>query len=82
MQETNRIEYKQSLTDGLEKEVIAFLNSNHGGAIYLGIDKHGQAVGIENSDDVQLKIKDCSTEITIKSAKKPHFGTLLRYGKP
>lgn len=27
-QENNRIEYKQTLTDGLEKEVVAFLNSN------------------------------------------------------
>ena len=29
MAETNRIEYKQELTDGLEKEVIAFLNYQH-----------------------------------------------------
>ncbi|NLD06706.1 MAG: transcriptional regulator [Lactobacillus sp.] len=58
MQETNRIEYKQALTDGLEKEVVAFLNSNHGGSIYLGIDKQGQAIGIENHDAIQLKIKD------------------------
>jgi len=57
-QENNRIEYKQTLTDGLEKEVVAFLNSNQGGVIYIGIDKHGQAVGIQNSDEIQLKIKD------------------------
>lgn len=57
-QENNRIEYKQTLTDGLEKEVVAFLNSNQGGVIYIGIDKHGQAVGVENSDEIQLKIKD------------------------
>ena len=31
MIENNRIEYKQELTDDLEKEVIAFLNSNEGG---------------------------------------------------
>ena len=35
--ETNRIEYKQELTDDLEKEVIAFLNYPEGGLIYLGI---------------------------------------------
>jgi len=26
MNESNRVEYKQSLTDGFEKEVVAFLN--------------------------------------------------------
>lgn len=58
LQETNRIEHKQALTEGLEKEVVAFLNSNHGGIIYIGIDKLGQTVGVNNVDEVQLKIKD------------------------
>lgn len=58
MTETNRIEYKQQLTDGLEKEVIAFLNYKEGGAIYIGIDKQGVAVGVPDSDGDQLKIKD------------------------
>lgn len=58
MTETNRIEYKQQLTDSLEKEVIAFLNYKEGGAIYIGIDKQGVAVGVLDSDGDQLKIKD------------------------
>ena len=33
MTETNRIEYKRELSDGLEKEVIAFLNYREGGII-------------------------------------------------
>lgn len=32
--ETNRIEYKQELTDDLEKEAIAFLNYYEGGMSY------------------------------------------------
>jgi len=56
--ETNRIEYKQQLTDDLEKEVIAFLNYHEGGLIYLGIDKLGKVVCISDADAVQLKIKD------------------------
>ena len=43
--ETNRIEYKQELIDDLEKEVVAFLNYQEGGIIYIGIDKEGKAVG-------------------------------------
>jgi len=37
MTENNRIEYKRKLIDGLEKEVIAFLNYHDGGIIWLGI---------------------------------------------
>lgn len=58
MLETNRIEYKQILTDALEKEVIAFLNYREGGFIYIGIDKRGLVVGVQDVDSDQLKIKD------------------------
>lgn len=34
MIETNRIEYKEKLTDSLEKEVVAFLNYIGGGKVY------------------------------------------------
>ncbi|WMN13030.1 ATP-binding protein [Marivirga salinae] len=56
--ENNRIEFKEKLTDELEREVVAFLNSREGGYIYLGISASGQVKGIRNSDEVQLKIKD------------------------
>ncbi|MFR7878966.1 MAG: helix-turn-helix domain-containing protein [Butyricimonas paravirosa] len=36
--ETNRIEYKQELTDDLEKEAVAFLNYPEGGVLYIGIE--------------------------------------------
>jgi ATP-dependent DNA helicase RecG len=58
MTETNRIEYKQELTDSLEKEVIAFLNYRGGGIIYIGINKTGLTVGVLDIDNDQLKIKD------------------------
>lgn len=58
MTESNRIEYKQTLTAQLEKEVIAFLNAQAGGVIYLGMDDLGHVIGLENCDDIQLKIKD------------------------
>ncbi|WP_300435448.1 Fic family protein [Christiangramia sp.] len=58
MTETNRIEYKQQLTEGLEKEVIAFLNYREGGVIYIGIDKNGNTTNLLDADADQLKIKD------------------------
>ena len=60
MTESNRIEYKVQLTKevDLEKEVVAFLNVQEGGLIYIGIDKFGNPVGISNQDTDMLKIKD------------------------
>jgi len=56
--ENNRIEYKEQLNDDFEQEVIAFLNYKEGGIIYVGIDKNGKALDINNVDETQLKIKD------------------------
>lgn len=58
MSENNRIEYKQELTDSLEKEVIAFLNARQGGFIFIGIDNQGKPIGLKYADSDQLKIKD------------------------
>ena len=60
MTETNRIEFKRELTDDLdiEKEVIAFLNYKEGGYIYIGIDKEGHTVGVDDPDICMLKLKD------------------------
>ena len=56
--ENNRIEYKRELTDGLEKEVVAFLNAREGGVLSIGIDKDGAVFGVEDCDKIQLAIKD------------------------
>jgi predicted HTH transcriptional regulator len=59
--ESNRIEYKSVLDnekDKLEREVVAFLNYPGGGHIFIGIEKDGMVVGVENIDETQLKIKD------------------------
>ena len=58
MTESNRTEYKRQLTDGLEREVIAFLNYHDGGVIYIGIEKDGKAIGLPDADGTQLAIKD------------------------
>ena len=58
--ETNRIEYKREVTSELdiEKEVVAFLNYKEGGYIYIGIDKDGSTVGVNDVDDCMLRLKD------------------------
>ena len=56
--ETNRFENKEQLNEDFEQEVIAFLNYKEGGIIYVGINKNGQVVGVQDVDLTQLKIKD------------------------
>ena len=56
--ETNRIENKEQLNEDFEQEVIAFLNYKEGGIIYIGINKTGQVVGIQDIDLTQLQVKD------------------------
>ncbi|KRP37079.1 MAG: transcriptional regulator [Opitutaceae bacterium BACL24 MAG-120322-bin51] len=58
MTESNHIEYKSKLSGSLEKEVVAFLNYQDGGHLYLGVDDNGQTVGLSDPDGDQLKIKE------------------------
>ena len=60
MTETNRIEFKEKLTDkiDLEEEIVAFLNYREGGIVYIGIDKNGVPVEVDDIDSDMLKIKD------------------------
>lgn len=56
--EDKRTEFKVKLTDGLEKEAIAFLNTD-GGSIFIGIDDKGNVQGnLGNIDLLQRTIKD------------------------
>lgn len=55
--ESSFIEYKRELTDGLEKEAVAFLNAL-GGEIHIGVDDHGEVLGVSDADDICLKIAD------------------------
>ena len=59
MQETNRIELKSELTSevDIEREVVAFLNAT-GGCIYIGITDEGVAIGVNDTDDCMLRLKD------------------------
>ncbi len=58
MQESNRVEYKRTLTDKLEREVVAFLNYKEGGVIYIGVDDDGTIVGVSDADILQRQIAD------------------------
>lgn len=58
MTETESVEYKAIMNDKLEKEIVAFLNSNTGGEVNIGMNDKGIPVGIENIDLTKRQIKD------------------------
>jgi len=55
--ESNNLELKRELTDGFEKEVVAFLNTI-GGQLVIGVDDDGQVIGLDNADKVSLAAAD------------------------
>ncbi|QGG47223.1 RNA-binding domain-containing protein [Heliorestis convoluta] len=46
--ETSQIELKSELNDSVKKEILAFANTN-GGKIYIGVDDHGNVIGLKNA---------------------------------
>jgi ATP-dependent DNA helicase RecG len=56
--ENHTTEFKRQLNDALEKEVVAFLNSDKGGDLYIGVDDDGEVVGVAEPDALMLTISD------------------------
>ena len=54
LSESLTIEFKEKYTDEIKKTVVAFANTA-GGSIYIGISDDGDAVGVENADEVMLQ---------------------------
>lgn len=50
MKESITLEFKRELTDGIIKEVVAFLNTK-GGRILIGYDDNGLPVGLKNAKE-------------------------------
>lgn len=48
LKESQTLELKREVTDGLKREVIAFANTN-GGEIYIGVEDDGTVVGLPNA---------------------------------
>lgn len=75
MIETDVIEFKVAFVNDLNKEVIAFANTN-GGEIYIGLDDNGKPCGLNNINDVELQ---CVNHIT--NTIKPDVSMFVKYEK-
>jgi len=76
--ESQHLEYKRELSDGLECEVVAFLNHRDGGRILIGVDDAGEVVGPSNPDGDQLKTKDRLDSSFFEGYSMPRNKQLMR----
>lgn len=56
--ENHITEFKATLTDKIENEVVAFLNSKEGGDLYIGVADDGEIIGLADIDKIQLQLSD------------------------
>lgn len=79
--ESDVVEYKREYTDDVKRTVIAFANTV-GGRIVIGVNDDLSVCGVENTDEVVLKVT-CSINDTIKPdvSMFVRYSTLLIEGK-
>ncbi|MBP3835572.1 MAG: ATP-binding protein, partial [Pyramidobacter sp.] len=53
--ESLTVEYKREYIDDIKKTIIAFANTN-GGELLIGVDDDGTVLGVDDLDDVMLKV--------------------------
>ena len=71
--ESERTEFKASVTEDIRKEIIAFANGN-GGQLYVGISDDGNIVGVDNPDETALQISNM-----VRDSIKPDVTLFVHY---
>jgi len=70
--ESLTVEYKREYIDDIKKTIIAFANTD-GGELLIGVDNDGTVLGVDEPDDVMLKVLNSARD-TIK----PDVTTFMR----
>lgn len=71
--ENDKTELKQTVTDELKKEIVAFANTD-GGQIYIGIKDDGTVCGVENADAVMQQAANM-----IRDSIQPDVTLFIKY---
>ncbi len=71
LNENLHTEYKREYSNNIKKTIIAFANTN-GGKLYIGIDDNKKIIGVNNSDQIILKIGN-----TIRDSISPDITMFL-----
>lgn len=74
-EESDRVELKREIVKDLDKEIIAFLNTE-GGVIYIGVEDDGRIIGIKHNDRDRL---DLQVSSIITDAIKNDARHLIRH---
>ena len=73
--ETQKVEFKESIGSGLDKEMVAFANSS-GGEVYIGVTDEGKVKGVNVTNRLKSQIEsiarncDPKVSISIKEMEK------------
>ena len=59
--ENDKLEYKERVSNSLPKEIVSFLNSE-GGTILIGINNKKDLAGVINIDEAMRQISDIMTD--------------------
>ena len=78
--EDHTTEFKATLTDKIENEVVAFLNSKEGGDLYIGVADDGEVLGLTDIDKIQLQLSD-RIKNNIKPATLGLFDIIIKTEK-
>lgn len=71
--ESETVECKALVVDGIKKEIVAFANCE-GGKLYIGVDDNGTVVGVQNADEVIQQISNM-----VRDNIKPDVTMFLHY---
>jgi ATP-dependent DNA helicase RecG len=67
------VEFKESFSSKLDKDIVAFTNT-HGGRIFLGVNDQGKIVGETLTNDLKAKInslaRNCEPDVVLKSIEQ------------
>lgn len=72
-QESETVELKEFVVNGIKKTVIAFANCN-GGKLYIGVQDDGTVMGVEDADESALQISNM-----IRDSVKPDLTMFIHY---
>ena len=79
--ETESVELKRTLTEKIERALVAFLNTQ-GGSIYIGVEDNGKAVGVDKLDETLKDVADIiTTQILPNPQEYVELGTKFIDGK-
>jgi len=75
------IEFKESVSDSLAKEMVAFANSS-GGRIFLGVSDDGMIKWVNVTKRLRSQVQDIARKMRPAGEHRPLGADILNIGKP